>query len=876
MANESARGLRGWVYAVAFAICLLLILSASERFSKAKRPGYYHDPRTSTISVSTTPKWIPKIATESIPLGIEPLLESADNTAWLNYRSASASSIAMLDPPSGARLSAPIAVYNVADPFLEAIQQRRSPSALAEQAAQASQTFATIVSVTRTVESIPTDSSNLDINFRDSTFGVNPSLSPRYETSAIRKGKGWPVSPSLVREIEILRRTSASNSEVELWLDSLCSNCDLLQTLDLNDDHSIATLDVLHGLADKAVSLGNDIASNDSALAREVAQLAYAIERRVSVWSAVARCVNRDRAHFVSVRKHEFDSSILLESIQNVEKSLRATGDTKSWETYLMLDSLKGLAAGHVTGRQGQVDLVRQFLGRVTDTRVSESQRRVLISSEVHKLADQLHPISIGPVNYQKILEDIETLESDPVHRCSVSLADAMQSLRFSEHPEQASVSQAIGMHYRNANLRLAVSEDFINRMMPVPSVTEKPVRQKILGADTRGTSHVATRLKADFVADEAAWNIGLNLIGDISSDTKSSRHGAAFYNSSIASVNAIRSVRISTSGLEINGRTATVESNESLKRFSTDWDKLPILGDMVRQFVHNEFVKARPVAKRIMQKTIAQQTDAEFDTQLQSKISSAQAQFEKRLIGPLQTLDLHPMVVDMQTTDTRLVVRYRVASNEQLSAYTPRPVAPSDSQLSLQIHQSTFNNMAGQVVAGDRPWTMQDLSDKIADLLQQPQQLIDEEAAQDVTIRFNEARPITVEFEDNRMWLTLRVASLEQPGRIHLKNFTIRTSYLPTVDGLKAELTRDGVISVDGQRLAIRDKVPLRAIFSRVFSNRSTIPMVSDELLKDPRATGLAVSQLELRDGWLGIAVSESESPHVALVKAQQEMITR
>jgi hypothetical protein len=340
--------------------------------------------------------------------------------------------------------------------------------------------------------------------------------------------------------------------------------------------------------------------------------------------------------------------------------------------------------------------------------------------------------------------------------------------------------------------------------------------------------------------------------------------------------VNAVRSIRISTSGLEINGNPATVESNDSLKRFSTDWDKLPILGDMVRQFVHDEFVKARPVAKRIMQKTIAKQTDSEFDTQLQSKISSAKTQFEKRLIGPLQSLDLHPMVVDMQTTDTRLVVRYRVASNDQLSAYTPRPIAPSDSQLSLQIHQSTFNNMAGQVVAGDRPWTMQDLSDKIADLLQQPRQTIDEEAAQDVTIRFNEARPMTVEFEDNRMWLTLRVASLEQPGRIHLKNFTIRTSYLPTVDGLKAELTRDGVISVDGQRLAIRDKVPLRAIFSRVFSNRSTIPMVSDELLVDPRATGLAVSQLEMRDGWLGIAVSESQSPHVALVKAQQEAIAR
>lgn len=876
MANESARGLRGWVYAAAFAICLLIILTASEQFSKAKRPGYYHDPRTSTISVSTTPKWIPKIATELIPLDIEPLRETSENTAWLNYRSASAPSIAMLDPPSGARLSAPIAVPNSLDPFLEAIQQQRSPSALAERAAQSNPTFATSVSVTRPVDSLPSDMASPLATFRDISEGAIPSLSPRHETSTIRKGNAWPASVSLIREIELLRITSGRNQDVQSWLDGVTSGYDHLQSLKLNDNQSIVTLDELHGFADQGVALATEVADQDATLSREVARLAYSIERRVSVWSSVARCVSHDRAQFVSVRKHEFDSADLMECIKKVEVSLQATGDAKSWESYLMLDALKGLASGDTKSQQAQVDLVRQFLGRVTDTRVAETQRRILISTEVHKLADQLHPISIGPVNYQKILEDIETLESDPVHRCSTSLADAMQSLRFSEHPEQAAISQAIGMHYRNANLRLAVSEDFINRMMPVPAMIEKPVRQNILGADTRGTSQVSTRLKADFVADDAAWNIAMNLNGDISSNTKSSRHGAAFYNASIANVNAVRSIRISISGLEINGKPATVESNDSLKRFSTDWDKLPILGDMVRQFVHDEFVKARPVAKRIMQRTIAKQTDSEFDTQLQSKISSAKSQFEKRLIGPLQSLDLHPMVVDMQTTDTRLVVRYRVASYEQLSAYTPRPVAPSDSQLSLQIHQSTFNNMAGQVVAGDRPWTMQDLSDKIADLLQQPRQMIDEEAAQDVTIRFNEARPITVEFEDNRMWLTLRVASLEQPGRIHLKNFIIRTSYLPTVDGLKAELTRDGVISVDGQRLAIRDKVPLRAIFSRVFSNRSTIPMVSDELLSDPRAVGLAVSQLELRDGWLGIAVSESQSPHVALVKAQQEAIAR
>ena len=480
--------------------------------------------------------------------------------------------------------------------------------------------------------------------------------------------------------------------------------------------------------------------------------------------------------------------------------------------------------------------------------------------------------------DYRKLIEDLETLESDPVHRCSKNLADAMQSLRFSEHIEQAAVAHAIGVHYRNANLRLAVSEEFINRMMPRQSIMEKPVRQNILGADTRGTSKVLTKLRVDFIKDASALKLALYLEGDISSKTKSSRQGVTFHNSSIANVNAVREVTISTQGVKIDGRPATVESHESLRNFSTDWDRLPILGDIVRQFAHQEFVQARPIAKRIMQKTIAKQTDDEFDKQLFEKVRTSKLQFSKRLIGPLQSLDLQPMVVDMQTTDTRLIVRYRLASLDQLSAYTSRPIAPGDSLLSIQVHQSAFNNMVSQIVDGDRDWTMQELSDKISDLLQQPRQTLPEDAPTDVTARFSESRPITVEFEDGKMWLTLRIASLEQPGRFHLKNFIVRTSYLPTVEGLQAELTRDGFIGVDGYKykLGTKERIPLRAIFSKVFSSRSMIPMVSDELLRDPRTAGLAVSQLELQDGWLGMAISQDDSPHVAKVQANQEALRR
>ena len=862
MANESVRGFRGWIYAILVAICLVLIFFASESLSRLKQPGYYHAPRTATLSVSTKPKVFPKIATDAIPLEIESLCSPIESASWIDYRIASQNSLALLEPPAGARLAAPIASNIGSDPFLDPNRNQRSPSVLAESAASESQVVATTVSASR--------NSQTKESFDRSLFTL--------DRLPISNHYAWPSSSSFLNEIEKLKTSSSYKSamQVQEWVGRISTVYDRLTQLPLTDEASADVLESLHELANEGGKIAELSRGIDATLTREIARLSYSIERRFAVWNAVNGCIIKGRTHFVAARKHEVDAGHLKECLADVRLAVTRTGDATNWSQYLMLDSLNQLATGEITGRQHQVDMVRQFLGRVLDPKVSDTQRAFLASAEVHKLADQVHPLSIGPVDYRKLIEDIETLETDPVHRCSKSLADSMQSLRFSEHPEQAAVAQAMDLHYRNANLRMAVSEDFINRLIPKQSLIEKPVRQSILGADTRGTSQILTKLNVAFIKDPNALKIELTLDGDISSKTKSSRSGATFYNSSIASVNAVRELSITPYGMKINGRPATVESSDSLRSFSTDWDSLPILGDIVRQFAHKEFIQARPIAKRIMQKTIAKQTDEEFDMQLQEKVRTAEGQFKKRLIGPLQSLDLQPMVVDMQTTDTRLIVRYRLASSEQLSAYTSRPIAPGDSLMSLQVHQSAFNNMVSRIVDGDRDWTMQDLSDKISDLLQQPRRVLPEDAPADVTARFAEARPITVEFEDGRMWLTLRIASLEQPGRIHLKNFIIRTSYVPTVDGLQAELNRDGVISVDGYKLGGRERLPLRAIFSKVFSNRASVPMVSEELLRDPRATGLAVSQLVLRDGWLGMAISQNNSPHVAIVKAAQDVLRR
>jgi len=854
MTNRSASSIRGWNYALLIACTLIALFCAGNYVSQLKKPAYYHAPRTTTLSVTTRPGTTSRIVSEPIPMEIEPTTEYLDRSEWNDYKSEAPTSIAMIEPPSGVRLVAPLAT-GFTDPFVDHAAQPRLAMGTAE-----------------AEDSISASAVSAAIPVTHRIDGRAEKLVATTRTSFW--SRHWPRAPQLERQIAALREGHLeAGSEVSAWLARVDSTLTDLQQIALDDSRSESLLQDLGEWKEQGLALSRSFADQPP-LAHDVALLTHSLERRYDVWTSVHQCVRNDR-QYVAPRQYEIDWAQLASRIAAVRKSIAATEDTEGWSQYLMLDRLQELAEGRIDSEVDQVALARKVLGRITSSRVSPVQRRILKSEPVHRLADQVHPLTLKPVDYRKLLTDIETLESNPVHRCSNDLADAIQSLRFSEHQEQGAISAAINTHYRNANVRLSVSKDFLNRMMPRDQVTSRPVQQRILGADTRGASRVETNLKVDLIPDPEAWRLVLNLDGDIQSNTQSSRNGVTFYNSSNAQVQSNREIRVDSKSLQINGTPARVASSDSLRRFSTNWDSMPFVGDMVRYIAHQEFTQSRPVAKRITQRLIAKQTDEELDRQLREKVDTAQQNVDQRLLGPLQSLDLNPLVLDMRTTSSHLIARYRVAGSEQLSACTARPMAPADSLLAVQLHHSVFNNLIDQAIDTRRDWTIQSLSDQIADILQQPRPELPSDTPTDVCIRFMEHHPMTIEFEDGRMWFTLRIEALEQPGRIQLKNFTIRTSYAATVDRLQGELVRDGVISIDGHRMGVRDRLPLRAIFTKVFTGRSSLPMVSRSLLEDPRAQGLAVSQLEMRDGWLAIAVSLEESPGVASLKANS-VLTR
>jgi hypothetical protein len=71
---------------------------------------------------------------------------------------------------------------------------------------------------------------------------------------------------------------------------------------------------------------------------------------------------------------------------------------------------------------------------------------------------------------------------------------------------------------------------------------------------------------------------------------------------------------------------------------------------------------------------------------------------------------------------------------------------------------------------------------------------------------------------------------------------------------------------------MSMRDRLPVRAIFNKVFSTRRYLPLIPEKWAAHESMEGLAVTQVELRDGWLAFAVGHQDAPLVTPQIARSE----
>ena len=264
----------------------------------------------------------------------------------------------------------------------------------------------------------------------------------------------------------------------------------------------------------------------------------------------------------------------------------------------------------------------------------------------------------------------------------------------------------------------------------------------------------------------------------------------------------------------------------------------------------------------------VAAKAEHRLDSEVHQRLAAAEQEFSTKLYNPLVRLHLEPTALDLRTTERQLVARYRVAGNHQVAAFTPRPMAPNDSVLNIQLHQSTLNNVLEQLKLDGRRTDLEGLYREIAGTFSQelkPQTL--ENLPEKVTLQFAGRDAVRVHCENGRLRLAISLAELSQGRERTWNNFTVQAYYVPDYSTLDAQLVRDGVIELIGERLNFRDQIALRGIFAKVLAKDRTFNLVHEKIARDPRLQSLKIDRFVIEDGWIGLSVTgpQVDNDHIA-----------
>lgn len=561
----------------------------------------------------------------------------------------------------------------------------------------------------------------------------------------------------------------------------------------------------------------------------------------------------------------ESASETLLPILSEIVNQLPGQDRGLEWREYLLIDDLADATSqGIERPTLARAQLAQEVLSRMEDPRLTDEQLQFLNRDLFTQLAEALRPWAASRVDLNILAALIERYESGREARYAEVIAQLQQRLKWSNDSTLQALAEHLEHHYRGANMRIAVSDDLLNRMLPKQEPIVTPVSDRIAGSRVLGRARTTTQLRVRLVPEEEGWHFGLEAYGKVYSDTRSDTWPARVRNSALMEYEARKDIAIDDAGLHVAPTQAEAEGTNRLVGVDSDLDPIPIVGQVLRDMARNKHRKARPLALRQARAKVVRTAKTRMDSAVDPKLDVLEAQFRSRVLQPIEDLALLAEPLDMYTTEDRAVMKLRLANLGQLAAHTPRPLAPSDSVLSMQMHESALNNAMMGLGLDGRRMKMIELFEFFAQRFGTPDAVPPEDLPRAATIEFAARDAVQVQCDGDRLQLILHVVELAH-RRDRIRDFQIHVHFRPVLEGLDVKLVRDGTLQFSGYRLKTGPRIVLHSVIGKLIRDDQQITLLNEKVRSDPRFEGLMVTQLVIEDGWVGLALGPAHPRRTA-----------
>ena len=606
--------------------------------------------------------------------------------------------------------------------------------------------------------------------------------------------------------------------------------------------------------------------ANDRQLAwAQLQKLQYQLARRITTWSALAK-------FDATASDHTPPSQAAVH--------LQLRGVAAEWSEYLKLDELRTAFAAE------DDEKAKRLAARKTLTRIYSPSLQTAQSNYVQALFSEgdlqlLKSHASRKVDPSNLANRLELYETQPSSRSGYLLNDTVQDLLWSNDPAYQQAAQAIQSHYRNANFRLTISEAFMNRLLPqLPTIAE-PVSETIQGAKISGSSQVSNELNVALIPDENRLNFQIQTNGHVQSKTVAKTKGFRIMSQGQANFLVYKEITVDANGIDASKEAySTSNAKQLLVGIQSKIDNVPVFGNIARRVATKKVREQSSETNQLFRRKVSQAAEARVEEEIAKGIKTVRQSANDNLLEPLIALDLEPTPMQLATTNSEIIVRYRLAGSEQMAANTARPATTDQSMVAIQLHQSLINNAIARFGLNGESFNSQELAAHLKQVIGIKAKAQSDNEQKDAQFKFASHDPIRIDFEDNRIKFVINMDSLQVGGSAKpIRRLSMTAAYEIQADGMQIRLVQDDSgtrVTSRGKRLRIGDRAVVSTVMKMLFEPIYSMNALPKQFRDRPQAQSLMISRLVIHDGWLGVELDDRLVAQAPLVPTNDKPETR
>ena len=435
----------------------------------------------------------------------------------------------------------------------------------------------------------------------------------------------------------------------------------------------------------------------------------------------------------------------------------------------------------------------------------------------------------------------------------------------------QGAVRQAVGP----CNLRVSVSEAFLNRLVAREEVQPGEVQDNILGAQVTGRQTTTSRLKLDLVPSADQGRAAIVLTGDVQTLTTGVTPQAMIDTAGQQQFVAVKEVFFDGRLFSTKHATVYVRArNQTLGAMTPLTGSL--FGGLANRIAYQAAERRKPESEAIARDRVAEKVYPAFDGEIDKQLTTANQLLEQAIRKQLEAAKLAPTSQSVSSTDTSLTYAAMIGSAAAMAS-----VSPLDGQLvdggglNLSLHESLLNDLIGRADLRGFKTTDKDLKKLTLDLLAMldgvrvtlpddlagaaPLALPLPGLSLVTDIVFDETDPLTVRLDRDRLTATIK-AKFKPAGQDLLPPMKVVIEYRVIVEGSTVRLvaSKPRAMAQDRSDLTAEPSLAEMAVQKSI---ESALPALEADRALPAKSWPLnspapRVSSIKSQDGWVSIAI--------------------